>query len=326
MRKSVAAVFIAFFLIATGAFAQTKPSEIPAEWFASLPKNSNVSLSPDGKHFSIVSFIDGVRYVVITPMGGKPLMAIPPYDGFSIDMESGEFPTARQVKPFMGELGLGAILVAFPCNLEDLKPVFEMSNELDCRFVAINAKYFPLTPEQGADFVRQALDLAASSGVEAHFELHRYTLTNDLFYTAQVMDLVPDMEIIADLSHAVVGREAVLPLDDVHDALFNKVVDRAAGLQGRIASREQVQVSVTWPQHQDWVAQFEVWWERAIRGWRARKPADARLNFLCELGPAPYAITGEDGYELVDRWDQALILKQRIRDIWNRVEADCGQS
>ena len=84
MRKTVAAVAFIFFLMTQGAFAQTTPGEIPAEWFAALPKNSNVQLSPDGKHFSIVSFIDGTRYVIITPMGGKPLMAIPPYKGFSI--------------------------------------------------------------------------------------------------------------------------------------------------------------------------------------------------------------------------------------------------
>jgi len=40
------------------------------------------------------------------------------------------------------------------------------------------------------------------------------------------------------------------------------------------------------------------------------------MNFLCELGPPPYGITGADGYELVDRWDQGLMLKERARDLW----------
>ena len=243
------------------------------------------------------------------------------YNGFSIDMGSGVFPSTQQVLPFIRDLGLGSILVAFPSSIGDLKAIFHMANELGSRFVAINAKYFPFTPEEGADFVRRALDLASESGVEAHFELHRYTLTNDLFYTAQVMDLVPEMEIIADLSHAVVGREVTLPLDDVHAALFDKVIDRTAGLQGRVANREQVQISITWPQHQEWVALFEGWWEQAIRKWRARKPDDAVLNFLCELGPPPYGITGADGYELVDRWEQGLILKDRAQEIWAKVEA-----
>lgn len=240
------------------------------------------------------------------------------YAGLSIDMGSGEHPSVERAKPLFTEFGLASMLVAFPTTIESLKPVFEMATQLDSRFVAINAKYFPFTPQEGADYVRAALSLAQSMGVEAHFELHRFTLTNDLFYTAQVMDLVPEMEIVADLSHAVVGREIEVPPDELHAELFHKVIDRAAGLQGRVANREQVQISVTWEQHQPWVALFEQWWERAMRKWRARKPDGAILNFLCELGPPPYGITGADGYELVDRWEQALILKATAERLWEK--------
>lgn len=244
------------------------------------------------------------------------------YDGMSIDMASRDIPTVEEAKPLLRDFGLQNILVAFPNDLEELKPVYAMAGELGSRFVAINAKVFPFTPEEGADFVRRALELAQAAGVEAHFELHRFTLTNDLFYTAQVMDLVPEMEIVADLSHAVVSREIMLPMDDLHAGLFHKVVDRAAGLQGRVASREQAQVSITWPQHRPWVELFEAWWLRAMIKWRARKPEGAIMNFLCELGPPPYGITGADGYELVDRWEQGLMLKDRARALW----AEAGQA
>jgi hypothetical protein len=257
---------------------------------------------PDGQEWSMPR-----KFAMVAEAG---------YDGMSIDMASRDIPTVEEAKPLLADHGLHNILVAFPNTLEELKPVFDMAGELSSRFVAINAKVFPFTPQEGAQFVTQALELAASMGVEAHFELHRFTLTNDLFYTAQVMDLVPQMEIVADLSHAVVSREVALPLDDLHADLFHKVVDRAAGLQGRVATREQAQVSITWQQHQPWVEQFEAWWLRAMQKWRARKPDDAILNFLCELGPPPYGITGPDGYELVDRWDQGLMLKQRAKALW----------
>jgi hypothetical protein len=39
------------------------------------------------------------------------------------------------------------------------------------------------------------------------------------------------------------------------------------------------------------------------------------------LGPPPYAITGPDGREMSDRWDEALLLGQRVREIWQRVDA-----
>ena len=244
------------------------------------------------------------------------------YDGMSIDMASHDIPTVEEAKPLFRDYELENILVAFPRGVEEMKPVYDMANELGSRFVAINAVAFPYTPQEGADYVRRALEVAAEMGVEAHFEPHRYTLTNDLFFTEQVMDLVPEMEIVADLSHAVVSREITLPLDEVHKAAFDKVLARCAGLQGRIATREQVQIAVHWPQHAEWVALFHHWWEDAMRQWRARKPGGAILNFLCELGPPPYGITGEDGTELVDRWDQGLILKDWARAKWAELDAE----
>jgi len=84
MRKFVA-IFLLSVLFTHTALAQYKsPEEIPVELFGALPKNSQVDLSPDGKHFSIVSFIDGTRYVVITPVGGKPLTVIPPYKDMAV--------------------------------------------------------------------------------------------------------------------------------------------------------------------------------------------------------------------------------------------------
>jgi hypothetical protein len=79
-----------------------------------------------------------------------------------------------------------------------------------------------------------------------------------------------------------------------------------AGIHGRIARREQVQISLGFAQHQGWVGLFMDWWEYAIRSWRKRERPDAVLTFLCELGPPPYAVTGADRAELTDRWQEAL--------------------
>ena len=55
--------------------------------------------------------------------------------------------------------------------------------------------------------------------------------------------------------------------------------------------------------------------------WRDQAGPDDELVFVSELGPPWYAITGADGQELSDRWQEAQSLKDHVRDIWARVEA-----
>ena len=59
-----------------------------------------------------------------------------------------------------------------------------------------------------------------------------------------------------------------------------------------------------------------------MANWRARSAPDATCVFLCELGPPPYAITGADGLELSDRWQEALTLKRWAEEIWAELEAE----
>ena len=61
--------------------------------------------------------------------------------------------------------------------------------------------------------------------------------------------------------------------------------------------------------------------DAGTRSWRRRAPPDATFTFLCELGPKEYAITGANGYELSDRWQEANMMKDMVRDMWNRLPA-----
>ena len=78
-----------------------------------------------------------------------------------------------------------------------------------------------------------------------------------------------------------------------------------------------MQVSLGFPQHQGWVDLFMRWWEYGFRSWRRRAGPDATLTFLVELGPPPYAITGADGYELSDRWEEAQRMLRQVRTLWD---------
>ncbi|WIW50525.1 sugar phosphate isomerase/epimerase (plasmid) [Bradyrhizobium sp. 62B] len=207
----------------------------------------------------------------------------------------------------------------YPKTVDDLKPVLELVARL-------GADHINLQPDVRPDRLSACIPvlegwrrLADQAGVSVHVETHRDRMTTDLFFTLKLLECFPDLRLTADLSHYLVGREFAWPVDGTNHALIHRILDNAWGIHGRIASREQVQISLGFPQHRDWVALFMIWWEYGIRSWKKRAGPDATLTFLCELGPAPYAITGPDGKELSDRWKDALMMKDMIRSLWDRI-------
>jgi hypothetical protein len=138
-----------------------------------------------------------------------------------------------------------------------------------------------------------------------------------MLYSLQLMAAVPEMEFCADLSHFVVGREFKWPITPQVQAQIETILGRSASFQGRVASREQIQLQVSFAHHREWFDQFTAWWAYGFHCWRERNADDAILNFLCELGPREYAMTGADGEELSDRWVEALIIRERVQHIWN---------
>ena len=207
----------------------------------------------------------------------------------------------------------------YPTNVDDLKPVLELVARLGADHVNLQPNVRPQRIEDCIPLIEGWRRLADQAGVAVHVETHRDRMTTDLFFTLQLLDCFPDLRLTADVSHYLVGREFAWPVDEVNHAMIHRILDNSWGIHGRIASREQVQISLGFPQHRGWVELFMGWWEYAIRSWRKRAGPDAVLTFLCELGPPPYAITGPDGAELSDRWQDALVMKDMVRALWQRI-------
>jgi len=89
---------------------------------------------------------------------------------------------------------------------------------------------------------------------------------------------------------------------------------------GRVASREQVQIPFQFPQHRQWLDLFVGWWREGLELWLERAPSDQDFVFVSELLPPWYAITGADGRELSDRWDDALVLQRTVREVWTSLD------
>jgi hypothetical protein len=106
------------------------------------------------------------------------------------------------------------------------------------------------------------------------------------------------------------------------ESYIQSVLERSDCFQGRIANREQVQIQINFPQHQQWVDIFKGWWKDGMAKWRERNDDDATLVFLCELGPPPHAITDANQDELSNRWQESLQIRDWVREIWSELEAE----
>ena len=243
------------------------------------------------------------------------------YDGIAIDLGVSDIETARKTQPLFQQHDLGCLIMAFPNTVEGLRPVLHMARDFNAIGVNVIGQVPALTLAEMIPVMEAWVDMSREEGVPVQFETHRNCITNDLYTTLELIDAIPDARLCADLSHFVVDREFWFPLSEYDQALITRILERSDSFQGRVATREQIQVSINFPQHQKWYDQFAAWWEQGFRDWRKRNPTGI-CNFLCELGPPEYAITGADGREISNRWDEALQIRDRVREIWARLETE----
>jgi len=258
--------------------------------------------SPDGFEFS-----DEQRFDMIAQAG---------FDGVCLDPAAHEIDACLAKQLLFEKHGLGCMINAFPGSNDDLRLLLTLAREMRASAVSIIGTVYPLTVAEAIPVVQGWIEISEEMGMPVMFETHRDCITNDMFFTLQLLDAIPEMRLCADLSHYVLNRELELPLTNEFADLFDRLLQRSDCFQGRIANREQIQVPIAFPQHAEWVELFKRWWEQGFRSWRARNGEDADLIFLCELGPPHYAITDADGHELSDRWEEALTIKGWVEEIW----------
>jgi hypothetical protein len=241
------------------------------------------------------------------------------YDGISLGLR--DPPDVRRVHGLIAGRGMVLEGGCFPRTLEDLLPALEIASEVGVHHLNVQADVRPRRLHECIPLLEGWRRLAEQVDFPVYFETHRDRMTTDLYFTLDLLDCFPDLPLLADLSHFLVGREFAWPVSEENHALIRRILDHSWAFHGRIASREQVQVEVSFPHHRMWLDLFLEWWEYGFASWRTRARAEDSLAFVCELGPKPYAITGADGNDLSDRWQDALILRDEVRRIWARPSA-----
>jgi hypothetical protein len=238
------------------------------------------------------------------------------FDGMALDLGAMDIDAARGLIPEFTRTGLKGLLTAFPRSIEELRPALHLAKDIGSPFVIVVGQVMPLAVADMAEVSRAWLAIADEEKIPIQFETHRNSITNDLFSTLLLLDVLPQMRLSADLSHYVVDREMMQPITPEYQSYVERVLERSDSFQGRVANRCQIQLPLNFPQHRIWIDTFLDWWRHGFTSWRRRSPADQDCIFLCELGPRDYAITDANGEELSDRWSEALLLKDWAAACW----------
>lgn len=206
----------------------------------------------------------------------------------------------------------------FPGTVDDLKQSLELATQYAIHHLDVQPDIRPRRVEDCVPLIDGWLRLSEEVDFPVLIETHRDRMTTDLYFTLDLLDEYPHLPLLADLSHYLVGREFAWPVSDENHAMMRRIIDNSWSFHGRVASREQVQIEISFPHHKRWVELFAGWWEYGFRNWRQRAGGNDSLVFTCELGPQPYAITGPDGNDTTDRWAESLMMRDMAQDIWDK--------
>jgi hypothetical protein len=246
-------------------------------------------------------------------------MAAAGFDGISTHWYDRE--AVGRVAALLKPHGLHAEGQCFPKTIDDLKPALENAAEFGVHHICLQPDVRLRRIDDCIPLLEGWQRLSEEAKIPVYIETHRDRMTTDLFFTLDLLDRLPELKLLGDLSHFLVGREFAWPVSEENHALIHRVIDNSWAFHGRVASREQVQIEISFPHHRPWVDLFLGWWEYGFESWRRRAGENDSLAFTCELGPKPYAITGRDGEDTTDRWEESLMMKRLVEELWARIAA-----
>lgn len=184
---------------------------------------------------------------------------------------------ARKVTRFLRANGMTWQAQCYPKTVDELIPILNRVREMGADHVNLQPDVRPYRLDDCIPYLEGWRRLAEEAGIPVHIETHRDRMTTDLLLTLHLLDIFPDLRLTADISHYVVGREFAWPISEENHALVHRILDNSWGFHGRVASREQIQVQISFPHQKDWLDLFMRWWEYSLVAPTRARRCDAHI-------------------------------------------------
>ncbi|MBO9607205.1 MAG: TIM barrel protein [Paenibacillaceae bacterium] len=218
-------------------------------------------------------------------------------------------------------LELGALRFGIRTEAQMAK-LLQEAEELGAAYVVAIAGHAHHTTAQSVDLLGRFLDMAERAGFPLYIETHRDSATQDLLRCAEIVEQLPRMPLMLDLSHLLVAGEITADLYEERLPLFAPLFERALGFHGRISNGAQIQIGLDSAEDEE-AQQFARFWEHALRAWKQAPAAAGPFRFTVELGPPPYALTRKDEHgrrvEIKDRIEQGTLHVALFEQVWHSV-------
>ncbi|MBA2940838.1 sugar phosphate isomerase/epimerase [Paenibacillus sp. CGMCC 1.16610] len=217
----------------------------------------------------------------------------------------------------------GVQMVPFPRAGEDIRVFLQAAKQFGARYINAQVLDQYTVGIEAISGLNGLIQQAEEVGIPFFVETHRGRVTQDLLRTAEYVDALPKLRLTNDLSHYIVGSAiAEEGVDPVTEGLFAKLLQRTSSIHARVSNGNQVQVDIGEHGEHPMVQHFAGWWREGMRYWAQTAAEGDFFPFVCELGPASYAMVREDGKEISNRWEQALVFKKIAEELWHAIHSN----
>ncbi len=171
--------------------------------------------------------------------------------------------------------------------------------------------------------VEYVLNESEKADFPIYIETHRSTITQDMQRTVSLVNRFPEIRFNGDFSHWYTGQEMVYGGIENKWEFIAPVFERVRFMHGRIGNPGCIQVNIKEGGNQEYTAHFKEMWKRSFKGFLKSATQGDFLIFAVELLPADiYYARSFENEEEGDRWQQALLYKDIVNNLWAEVSKE----